>query len=415
MSYSLGNLLSESLKNKGIKQSQFAEIIGVDPSFLSRVLRGDKPIPLASLDKSIYILNLDEDECYSLYLEECFAQRKKGLSLITKYIVHCVEEGKNGHADNALGMILETGGLLSAVFSVGEELFQKGLKQESIQFFHAIVTHENDRRSSLLAMSYYRILLTHYETNSDKSEEAAHKLSEYLDYVPDDEILEAHYKVVSTYRIKHKWEYVLVYGKKLVRLAKEMDRLDYVGDALIKMAIAAREMGNLKLALKYHKMCLEIPIGNYSRWAEGNILITLIAFEQKDKVIELFNFCERNKDLAYEYLEVLISSAVKYNFFDLVERIFVEFSEQIAYLESIKGKHSIYDRHLINFTHAKALYHLKIGNLLWIQEAFLAATMAIRIKLHKQALSSLKLVLGNADKSSSHYNKALNLIDEIDC
>ncbi|MED1954618.1 hypothetical protein [Brevibacillus centrosporus] len=412
-SYTIRGVVADALTAQKIKRKQFATEIDMDPSFLSRVLNGEKMMPLPSLDKSIALLGLNPAECYTLYFTECWESKKKNPAIIEKYILHCIKNGYAEHAEHALNTLLEMGGYLNCVYAIGNALFQEDKKTESRKFFDAVINHEDDKKSSVLALSYYRKLMTYYHSDLDKSIETAISLWEHIDFIPEDEILEAHYRVIGAYRLKYKWESVLQYGDKLVRLARSMRKDDYMGDAFIKMALAARELGNFPLALEYHDECMKIQIGNYRIWGMGNKLITLITAGEIDKIQDLFDFCQSYKELSFEYLEFLLDASVKNELYGIVERIFRDFHDEIAYLESHKDERSIYARHLINFSYAKAIYFLKMGNNTGIDEALRVAELAINLRLHRQALQSVKLVFTYAEKTSTAYQRCLSLIDAI--
>ncbi|MGW9128116.1 helix-turn-helix domain-containing protein [Paenibacillus chitinolyticus] len=411
--YSVVGLITEALKKSGQKQTQFAKEIDASPSLVSRVLRGEKPIPLTMLDKAITALSLNESECYFLYLEDWKAQ-KKDSRMIENYLVHCVESQKNHYVENALMIALDHGGYLSAVYGAGEKLFQKDHKAASLEFFDAVIGHERDKKSSLLAMSYYRRLLIFYESDIEKSEEAALQLCEHVDYVWDAEILEAHYKIIATFRLKQKWDYVIRYGEKLVKLAHFSNELEYVGDALIRMSIAAREKKDYELSLRYIDEYGSIPIEKYQFFSKGNRLVTLITAGDTDRVNELLQFAIQNKKRCFELMEFLLDSLVKHEKMDLIELFFQEFPEQIRQLESMKGQHSIYDRHLVNFLYAKALYYIKQGDYQGVETALHSAEVAAKLRLDKQAIQSVKLVLENVKMTTpDQYQKCLELLQRL--
>ncbi|MGF9909515.1 helix-turn-helix domain-containing protein [Brevibacillus porteri] len=411
--YSVVGLITDSLKEKSWKQTQFAKEIDVSPSLISRVLRGEKPIPLSMLDKSIALLHLNESECYTLYLEE-WKMQKKDSRMVENYLVHCVENEKGGFAERGLNMVLELGGYLSAVYGAGEKLYRKGYRKEALQFFDAVISQESDKKSSLLAMSYYRRLLTFYESDIERSEEAALQLCEHLDYVLDEEMLEAHYKIIATFRLKQKWDHVIRYGERLVKLAKALNEQEYIGDALIRMAIAAREKKDYELSLKYIDQYGSLPIEKYQFFAKGNRLVTLITAGETERINDLLNFAVQNKERCFELMEFLLDSLVKHEKMDLIEVFFQEFPKQIKQLESMKGKHSIYDRHITNFLYAKALYYIKQGNHEGVDTALYAADIAVQLRLDKQAIQAVKLVLENVKMTTpDQYQKCLDLLQRL--
>lgn len=413
--YSLKSVIIDALKERELKQVQFCSLIGAPTSFFSRVLSGGKSIPMPMLDKAISVLSLNEEECYMLYLEDWKA-KKKSSRLIENYIVHCEENGKEKYAEQALSIALELRGYLPAVYGAAEELYQKGRKKQALRYFDAVIANESDKKSSLLAMSYYRRLLTFYETDTDKSEEAALQLCEHLDYVKEEEILEAHYKVIATYRLKNKWDYVLRYGEKLVCLARSMNNMEYVGDALIRMAIAAREKGDFNMSLQYIDEYGSLPVEKYRFFAEGNRLITQITAGDTDKIYDLLDFAKRNKERCFELMEFLLDSLVKHEKLDLIEEFFQEFPDQIHQLESMKGQHSIYDRHLINFLYAKSLYLLRRGEKSGVDTALYAGDIAVALRLDKQAIQSALLVLENVSHTTpEQYKRCLDLLNRVAC
>ncbi|KKX53276.1 helix-turn-helix domain-containing protein [Brevibacillus borstelensis] len=409
--YSVSGIVSDALKQKKYKQTQFAAEINVSPSFLSRVLKGEKPIPISILDKAIAALGLDERECYELYLNE-WKNQKRSSRTIEEFLVYCIENDKKEYADLALAMLLEMGGYLPVVYGAGEKLFKKGMRAEALGFFDEIISHESDKKSSLLAMASYRKLLTFYDTDTEKSEETALQLCEHLDYVHEEEILEAHYKVIATFRLKRKWDYVIRYGEKLVRLAKVKQKMEYVGDALIRMSIAAREKEDYELSLRYIDEYGSLPIEHYQFAARANRLVTLITAGDNGKIIELFYLAVENKERSFEIMEFLLESLVKNEMMDLIEQFFREFPEQIKQLEDLEGRHSIYDRHLINFLYAKALYDIKKGKNSWIDLALRSAEIAAKLRLDKQAIQSVRLVLENREiTTTEQYQRCLKLLD----
>lgn len=411
--YSLVGLIIDALKNNGWKQMRFASEVETSPSFISRVLSGEKTIPLSVLDKAIKCLQLDKHECYKLYFDELWCAKKRSSRLIEEYLIHCLDADLDEHSDRAMELLLEEGGYLSSVYAAGEKLFQRGDQRESLRFFEAVVTHEMDRTSSFLAMSHFRQLMYYIHKDKDKTEEFAFRLCELLEYIPDKEILEAHYYVIGAFRLTEKWPHVLQFGEKLVKLANVMKRPDYVGDALIKMAVAAREKEDYELAIKYHGMCERITVGNYSRWAKGNRLITIITAGDNDKAFELLTFCRENRDISDEYLEFLLETAVQNDYDEIIQAILDEFTEQVHYLESQKENRSIYARRLICFSFAKAIYQVKNNDIKGIEEALRVAELAVSLRFRKQALQSLKFILTHADKASTAYQKGLLLLDQI--
>ncbi|MDC0763469.1 helix-turn-helix transcriptional regulator [Brevibacillus sp. AG] len=414
--YSLHTVLSEDIKEAGRTQASIAEELGVSKPTLSQVLKGDKSISLQLLDGITSALQRPCGHYYHLYMEECFSgdgKRPRKPKKLEKYILHCLEKGLDLQASEAISKMLEDGGYLANIFDIGEELYTKGLLEKAFDYFGLVTKHERDRTAIHLAMAYYRQLKIIRNQNTELACEIAIRLSDYLDFVKEDEMLEAYYKVISVFRLNYKWDHILTYGKKMLSLSYKENRLEYAGDALIKLAIAAREKGDINGAIQYHDECMKIPVGNYRIWAEGNKYITLIRAGDITGVRKLFDFCLLHREISYEGLEVILDAAVSYDLQEIIQEFFVEFADQIKVIEQERNKEAVLQRGYINLILAKSIWQLKNGRFQGVKDAMEAVELAMKLRLKKQAINGLKIVLQHANKSSMEFQKCLELLEKI--
>jgi transcriptional regulator with XRE-family HTH domain len=412
MYYRLSTVLLEDIKGSGRTQASIADEVGVSKPTLSQVLNGEKAISLQLLDGITSALEKPPGYYYELYVEECFSgdgKRPRKRKKLVKYVLHCLEQELETHAEKAIDRMLEEGGYLPNIFEIGEELYNKGCADRALKYYDLVVQNEKDRTALHLAMSYYRRMMIVRTVSVDLYEEAAIRLCEYLDFVSDDEMLEAYYRVICAFRLKGKWEHVLRYGERLIVLAEKANMQNYVGDALIKMAIAAREKGEYDLSLHYIDRYADI----YPFESKLNRCITQITAGDTSKIKVLFDLCVSNKEGSFEVLEFLLGCLVKHDLYEMIERFFTEFAEQIGFLESITSQEPIYTRHYVNLKTAKALWMLKQGNPEGVSQAVTAAEMAENLCLTKQTLQCLKLVLEHAQKDSPEYKKGLMILGRI--
>ncbi|MBM7592222.1 helix-turn-helix domain-containing protein [Brevibacillus fulvus] len=415
--YSLPLVLSQDIKESGRTQASIAEEIKISKPTLSKVLAGDKPISINLLDRLTESLQKEPGYYYELFLAELF--RKDGIrprrpKKLEKYVLHCLEKGLQKQADQAVSHMIEDGGYIPNIFEIAEELNRIGKIPQARSFYEIVIRNEKDRTAPHLAMAYFRRLMIVKKINLDLYEEAAIRLCEYLEYVPDEAILEAYYQVISAFRLKSKWDYVLKYGHELMRLAQKMERPDYIGDALIKLAIAARERGEYDLAIHYHDLCAQIEVGSYSLWAEGNKLITQIAAGQSDKIIDLYKYCLRNKEMCFDGIETLLESAVNYDKHEIISQFFDDFAEQIVFLKKNIANEPIYYRNYVSLKIAKATWYRKQNRSDWLNEAFKALEMAGAKQLKKQAIMAAVMILQFAERGSDEFQKAINILEKIE-
>ncbi|WP_103110594.1 hypothetical protein [Brevibacillus reuszeri] len=413
MAFTLGSVLAEDLKAKGIKQVEAAKAVGKSSAFLTQVL-GEKSMPLTLLDQLTSVLSQPIGHYYDMYLEDCFAREgKKPRKRLEEFVLHCKKQGLDLHADKAITRMLEVGGYLPNIYEIGVGLHQDGLTTHALECYDLVILHERDRIAQHLAMSYYNRMMIVRVLNTDLFEEAAIRLCEYLDFLHDDAVLEAYYRVICAFRLKNKWDHVIKYGEKLVTLAKSANQESYVGDALIKMAIAARETGNYTLSLDYISEYESINTGIYRFAASVNRCITLIAAGDTSKIRDMFDFMKQNKAQSVEGIEILLDCLVKHDLFEMIAEFFQEFPEQICQLEKMRGKEVIFDRHYLNLSLAQAMWQIKQGDNTGLSQAIEAVQIARELKLQNQFLQGVKLVFQYAPKASQEYQKGLQLLEEV--
>lgn len=413
MAFNLGTVISEDLKAKGIKQVEAAKAVGKSSAFLTQVL-GEKSMPLTMLDQLTEVLEHPLGHYYELYLEDCFMREgKKPRKRLEEFVLHCKKQGLNSQAKEAIDRMLEFGGYIPNIYEIGNALLAVNLTSEALECYDLVIAHERDRMAQHLAMSYYKRMMIVRTINTDLYEEAAIRLCEYLDFLEDDSILEAYYRVVCAFRLKNKWGHVIGYGQKLVALAKRVDKENYIGDALIKMAIAARELEDFELSLKYIEEYERIETGIYKFAASVNRCITQIAAGDLSKVKVMFELMKQNKNESVEGIEILLDCLVKHDLFDMVQDFFKEFPEQIKELEQMRGREVIFDRHYINLSLAHAMWLLKQGDDRGLKQAIEAVHTARRLKLHNQYFNGVKIVFQYAAKTSNEFQRGLQLLEEV--
>ncbi|HZF64458.1 MAG TPA: helix-turn-helix transcriptional regulator [Chitinophagaceae bacterium] len=419
-SYHLGIAIKDDMCAMGLRQNDVAKEMDMSPVRLNRLLNGDRSIPLKTLDVITEIIGKPAGYYYPQYLEDCLVvDVKRPKKRIQKFVTRTMELGLDELTQKAIHIMLNSGDYYENLLSVGEDLRKIGRKKEAMFILNMLTAESKGRPGRVIAMSYYRQLLVLLDEDLDKALEVAMKLCEYLPHVDEEERLEAHFKVVSTFRLNEKWDFVDTYGAKLVEIAKEAGRQDMVGDALIKRGIAARKKGEIPKALAIIDEYGKIG-GLYATWAEGNRLIVLIDDGELDKIPELYRFMKKYPERSFEYVEYYLEVLIRHELFDSIKDFFEDFPHEVEHLDDLFDNFSRYGRHIATFMYAKATYFLKKGNYNdGLEHAIKAATTAADLRLHKLSMLNLKLIVEHIYKASEEQHKRcveiLELLSATDC
>ncbi|WP_110932047.1 XRE family transcriptional regulator [Paenibacillus bouchesdurhonensis] len=216
------SVIEQELERRGYSLSSFSSRSGINRGTLSAILNGNppKPIAISQLDLITEALEYPEGHYYPLYVDECVDSDQPNRRRLKAFLLRCAEVGQKECIQEVLNCIIENLNYIPMIFDIGEELYEKGLREESRLFYNVVIESEKYQHSERLAISHYRIFRLSLGDDTEANLIAATRFELYLHRLPEDYQLDGLLHLTNVYLTLQKWELTEIYADELIKLAK---------------------------------------------------------------------------------------------------------------------------------------------------------------------------------------------------
>ncbi len=262
------------IRENGYSLHRLGELTGIHEGSLSEILNGDPPraMTIGHLDAMAAAFGHAPGWLYELYPEECLSEGKISRPRLIPYLVRCAEIGKQDCIDATVSQLLEHPKNISILFSVAEQLFEKGKRTESVPFYEAVIENEKDSFSHHFVISQYRLFRAVQGTNCDENWNAVIRYEPYRKRLPEPYQLDALLHLANVCYTLRKWQDVEKYADELRELAtivyedelrkRQNDKTSepltterhlvvYYGQGFLLKAVALKNLGMYEEAKRY--------------------------------------------------------------------------------------------------------------------------------------------------------------------
>ncbi|GIP57654.1 helix-turn-helix transcriptional regulator [Paenibacillus sp. FSL W8-0186] len=216
------SIIEQELERRGYSLSSFASRSGINRGTLSAILNGNPPKPIAirQLDLMTEALEQPEGHFYPLYVNECVDSDQPNRRRVKAFLLRCAEVGQTECIQEVLDRIVENLSYIPMIFEIGEELYEKGLREESRLFYNVVIESEKYQHSERLAISHYRLFRLSLGDDAEANLIAATRFELYLYRLPEDYQLDGLLHLANAYLTLQKWVQTEIYSDELRNLAK---------------------------------------------------------------------------------------------------------------------------------------------------------------------------------------------------
>ncbi|WP_019636752.1 helix-turn-helix domain-containing protein [Paenibacillus fonticola] len=216
------SILEKELERKGYSLTSFSNRSGINRGTLSAILNGNPPKPIAirQLDLITEAMELPEGYYYPLYVNECVDSVQPNRRRLKAFLLRCAEIGQTDCIEKVLERIVDDLNNIPMIFDIGEELYEKGLREESRLFYNVVIESEKYQHSERLAISHYRIFRLSLGDDAEANLIAATRFELYLNRLPEGYQMEGFMQLTSVYLTLQKYDQAEIYADELRRLAK---------------------------------------------------------------------------------------------------------------------------------------------------------------------------------------------------
>lgn len=216
------SILEQELERKGYSLTSFSNRSGINRGTLSAILNGNPPKPIAirQLDLITEAMELPEGYYYPLYVNECVDSDQPNRRRLKAFLLRCAEIGQTDCIEKVLERIVDDLNNIPMIFDIGEELYEKGLRDESRLFYNVVIESEKYQHSERLAISHYRIFRLSLGDDPEANLIAATRFELYLYRLPEDYQLDGLLHLANAYLTLQKWMQTEIYSDELRNLAK---------------------------------------------------------------------------------------------------------------------------------------------------------------------------------------------------
>jgi transcriptional regulator with XRE-family HTH domain len=391
---SLRSEIEHHMKERGYTLSKLGELTGINPGNLSDMLNRHPPraITISQLDAMATAFEQAPGWLYELYEEECFSEGKVSRPRVVPYLIRCAEIGRQDCIESVVSKLLENIKNVSILFSVAEQLFQSGMRKESVPFYQFVIESEKDSHAEHFVLAQYRLFRALLGTNADENWKAVIRFEPYRKRLPENYQLDALLQLANACFTLHKWNEVERFADELRELATavyhdevrkrkskgaadiletERHLVVYYGQGLLLKGVALQLQGRYEEATKcvhaYGDLgwfellddTAEREIEKFREWAQANMYTLHLLMGRTDLLSEYVNFLVNHPTEILAGLLTIVESANKFGF--SVDDILEQFSNHIARFQDYKDPFN-HTRHL-HFRYHLAMYKFEKGRI----------------------------------------------------
>lgn len=216
---SLRSEIERHLKQNGYSLSKISELSGINHGHLSDILRSKRSITIGQLDALGKAFNKPSGWLYELYTDECFNKERASRPRLIPYLIQCATIGQHECIQLVVSKLLEDRKNVDILFSVGEHLFERGKRKESVLFYKHVIENEKDSHSDRFAISQFRLFRASQGANAEENWEALIRFEQYRNRLPENHQLDSLLQLSTVCFVLQRWSQMESYADELRTLA----------------------------------------------------------------------------------------------------------------------------------------------------------------------------------------------------
>lgn len=389
---SLRSEIEKNMKLKGFTISKLSELTGINSGTLSTIFNGKPPRPMTirQLDQLAIAFGHEPGWLYELYPEECITEDKFSRPRVIPYLTRCAELDRQDCIRETASRLLENPKNIKILFSVAEQLFEKGKWKESLPFYLLVIDNEKDSYANHFVMSQYRLFRAAEGMNAEEKFKAVIRFEPYRRRLPENHQLDALLHLAKICYTLRRWEDVGKYADELRELAtivyedelrrrrinkpSELPKTErplilYYGQGYLLKAVALKNMGKYEEAKMYTNGYADLSwfeirdpeseaeVEKYRLWALANSYTLSMAMGNIEVLPDYLAFLSQNPKEILPGLVTIIKAANEFDF--PIESVLERFSEDIEGFGNDEGV--IEKTHHLHFRYHLAVYLFKKG------------------------------------------------------
>ncbi|MFB0844180.1 helix-turn-helix domain-containing protein [Paenibacillus oleatilyticus] len=384
--------IDEQMKKYGYSLTKLSKLTGIHLGYLSETLnrRPPRPTTINLLDTLAKAFHQPPGWLYELYPEECFSAEKVSRPRMIPFLTRCAELERFDLITSTTSKLLEIPKNIEILFYVAEQLWEKGLQNESAHFYRLVIENERDSFHDRFAISQYRLFRASLGTNAEENKEAIVRFELYYNRLAEDFQLDALLQMTNVYYTLENWKKVERYADELRELAGKIyqDRLRkrystkpfeplkterhlvvYYGQGFLLKGIALTMQEQYEEAKKYVSVYSNLgwfelldemgkkEVEKFHVWGKGNMLMLNLMTGNQNILPDFSDFLEENPTDTLPYMLGMMEAANRNNF--SVDDVINRFCERIPHPEIVTTH--IKRKQLFRFWYEKAIYNFKHG------------------------------------------------------
>ncbi|UFJ43041.1 helix-turn-helix transcriptional regulator [Brevibacillus humidisoli] len=422
--------IEKSMRAKGYTLTKLSERTGIHSGHLSEIFNGKprRAITIKHLDAMAKALGHEPGWLYELYPEECITEESVSRPRVVPYLVRCAELGRKDCILAIVPLLLENPKNVSILFSVAEQLFQRGKQQESALFYQLVTENEKDSYVDHFVISHYRLFRISQGTDLEETWKAVIRFEPFCNRLPENDQLDALLQLANAYYMFQKWGELATYADKLRELATivykdqllkgKRNKVDdsfqterhlvvYYGQGFLMKGLALQMQGLYEEAKKYVQQYADLgwfellddtgkkEVEKFKVWAKANSYTLDLLMGNIEVLPEYINLLRNHPAEVPAGLLTLVESASKHDY--SIDDLLRCFATEIERLR--EGQNPIEIGRHYQFRYYKARYELKRGRLInAIEDALHCIDLSVKLKHHKELLD---LIMGSVAKDAN--------------
>ncbi|CAI8947127.1 XRE family transcriptional regulator [Brevibacillus sp. IT-7CA2] len=432
---SLRSEIEMNQKQNGYTLSKLSKLSGINHGHLSDMLRGNRPVTIKQLDALAKAFGQPDGWLYEMYTEECFVNERVSRPRVIPYLVRCAEIGLHECIQQTVSKLLDDRKNVSILFSVAEQLFEKGKHKESVIFYKLVIENEKDSHTERFAISHYRLFRASQGSDAEENWEAVIRFKAYRNRLSENYQLDGLLQLSTVCFVLQRWGEMERYADELRSLAirvyddelrkrkskKECDPLKterhlvvYYGQGFLLKGAALQMQGQYAEAKKYVQGYSDLgwfqllddiglkEVEKFRIWAKANLYTYSLLMGEITVLPEYLEFLSNHPVEIPAGMLTMMEAASKYDID--IENILEQYSKEIERFFEFKEPVNI-GRHY-NFRYHKTVYELKRGRIhKALEEILTSLNLADQLKNHQAFKRSAALFWAHRHHASQHHER----------
>ncbi|UFJ41483.1 helix-turn-helix transcriptional regulator [Brevibacillus humidisoli] len=384
--------IEKHMRTKGYSLSKLSALTGINSGHLSEILNGNPPraITIRQLDAIAAAFGYEPGWLYDLYPEECATVERISRPRVIPYLIRCAELGRDDLIEQVVAVLMENPKNVSILFSVGEQLYEAGKREESALFYRLVIDNEKDNHSDQYLISQYRLFRASLGTDIEQNWKAVIRFEPYRNRLPDGYRLDGLLQLANTCFTLRKWKEMEQYADELRDLATvvyqnelrkkkrkrpsehlqtERHLVVYYGQGYLLKSVALQQQGLYHQAKQYIDGYADlgwfelldelgqIEVDKFRLFATANSYYMHVCMGNSDVLPDYVRFLADHPNELLAGLAVIVESAVRYGF--SIDNILDRFADEISHFHERQNPYDL--ERYYRFRYWLAKYQIENG------------------------------------------------------